>query len=291
MDIWHWIVDDAARVPGARALPRARRRLLDRPEEARGLQPRQRHRDAARGRRDRAAGHPGAGTDQVDVLPAVPVCRRLRRRSAVLPGLEQGRTEADPVLADRSRRCACSCRTSAHASRGSTSDMRSASTPARRRSPHRSASRRTRSTGWGCHRSRRRRTWMRSRSVTRSPTFSARSARRSSSPQLGPRLIRRRSAGRLRRIREDRWAAVRRPTTPACSPRIARSRCAHTASTPESGLTGKPVRELFPGLRIFVERIHRGDEILEADAAARSSPATSSRSPGRAARSSRRSRR
>ena len=35
--------------------------------------------------------------------------------------------------------------------------------------------------------------------------------------------------------------------------------------TPESGLTGKPVRELFPGLRIFVERIHRGGEILEAD--------------------------
>lgn len=32
-----------------------------------------------------------------------------------------------------------------------------------------------------------------------------------------------------------------------------------------SGLTGKPVRELFPGLRIFVERIHRGEQILEAD--------------------------
>ena len=33
-----------------------------------------------------------------------------------------------------------------------------------------------------------------------------------------------------------------------------------------SGLTGKPVRELFPGLRIFVERIRRGEDILEADA-------------------------
>jgi putative transport protein len=33
-----------------------------------------------------------------------------------------------------------------------------------------------------------------------------------------------------------------------------------------SGLTGKPVRELFPGLRIFVERIRRGDRIVEADA-------------------------
>jgi len=33
-----------------------------------------------------------------------------------------------------------------------------------------------------------------------------------------------------------------------------------------SGLTGKPVRELFPGLRIFVERIRRGDQIIEATA-------------------------
>jgi putative transport protein len=33
-----------------------------------------------------------------------------------------------------------------------------------------------------------------------------------------------------------------------------------------SGLTGKPVRELFPGMRIFVERIRRGDQILEATA-------------------------
>ncbi len=32
-------------------------------------------------------------------------------------------------------------------------------------------------------------------------------------------------------------------------------------------LTGKPVAELFPGLRIFVERVRRGDQIIEADAA------------------------
>lgn len=31
------------------------------------------------------------------------------------------------------------------------------------------------------------------------------------------------------------------------------------------GLTGRPVRELFPGLRIFVERIRRGDVVIEAD--------------------------
>jgi len=31
------------------------------------------------------------------------------------------------------------------------------------------------------------------------------------------------------------------------------------------GLTGKPVRELFPGLRIFVERIRRGERLIDAD--------------------------
>jgi putative transport protein len=33
-----------------------------------------------------------------------------------------------------------------------------------------------------------------------------------------------------------------------------------------TGLTGKPVSELFPGLRIFVERVRRGDRVIEADA-------------------------
>jgi putative transport protein len=32
-----------------------------------------------------------------------------------------------------------------------------------------------------------------------------------------------------------------------------------------SGLTGKPVRELFPGMRIFVERIRRGERFIDAD--------------------------
>jgi putative transport protein len=34
----------------------------------------------------------------------------------------------------------------------------------------------------------------------------------------------------------------------------------------DSGLTGRPVRDLFPGLRIFVERVRRGDLLLDADA-------------------------
>ena len=33
-----------------------------------------------------------------------------------------------------------------------------------------------------------------------------------------------------------------------------------------SGLTDKPVRDLFPGLRIFVERVRRGERVIEADA-------------------------
>ncbi|HET9261784.1 MAG TPA: aspartate-alanine antiporter [Vicinamibacterales bacterium] len=34
----------------------------------------------------------------------------------------------------------------------------------------------------------------------------------------------------------------------------------------ESGLTGRPVRELFPGLRVFVERVRRNDAVIDADA-------------------------
>ncbi|HWJ07248.1 MAG TPA: TrkA C-terminal domain-containing protein, partial [Steroidobacteraceae bacterium] len=33
-----------------------------------------------------------------------------------------------------------------------------------------------------------------------------------------------------------------------------------------ASLTGKPVRELFPGLRIFIERVRRGDQFIEVDA-------------------------
>jgi len=33
-----------------------------------------------------------------------------------------------------------------------------------------------------------------------------------------------------------------------------------------SSVTGRPVRELFPDLRIFVERVRRGDQLIEADA-------------------------
>ena len=33
-----------------------------------------------------------------------------------------------------------------------------------------------------------------------------------------------------------------------------------------SGLIGRPVRELFPGLRVFVERVRRGDELIDAEA-------------------------
>lgn len=34
----------------------------------------------------------------------------------------------------------------------------------------------------------------------------------------------------------------------------------------DSGLTGRPVRELFPGFRVFVERLRRGDSVIDADA-------------------------
>jgi len=34
----------------------------------------------------------------------------------------------------------------------------------------------------------------------------------------------------------------------------------------ESGLTGRPVRDLFPGERVFVERVRRGESLIDADA-------------------------
>lgn len=36
--------------------------------------------------------------------------------------------------------------------------------------------------------------------------------------------------------------------------------------TADAALTGRPVRELFPGLRVFVERVRRGDAVIDADA-------------------------
>src|SRR5262249_46453873 len=35
----------------------------------------------------------------------------------------------------------------------------------------------------------------------------------------------------------------------------------------DPSLTGKPVQQILPGLRVFVERVRRGDTIIEADAA------------------------
>jgi putative transport protein len=35
----------------------------------------------------------------------------------------------------------------------------------------------------------------------------------------------------------------------------------------DSGMTGRPVRDLLPGMRVFVERVRRGEAVLDADAA------------------------
>ena len=169
----------AALIPGARDLPRAGDRLLDRAEEARGLQPRQRDRDAAGGGRDRPARHRGARPDQVDVLPAVPVRGRLRRRTAVLPRPRQGRPEADRVLADRAGAVPAGAvrlredrrprrRLRGRPVRGLADDL---GVDRRRHRPDQ--------LGSACPPSRRRPTPTRFRSATPSRTSSARSARRS----------------------------------------------------------------------------------------------------------------
>ena len=83
--------------------------------------------------------------------------------------------------------------------------------------------------------------------------------------QLGPKLIGVDLAGGLRRLRAPAGRGTVGLDAGVFSA-YRRSSCAPTASTPESGLTGRPVRDLFPGLRIFVERVRRGDTVIDADA-------------------------
>ena len=92
---------DAALIPRAGDLPGAGGGLLDRAEETGGLQPRQRHRDAARGGRDRAARHRGArarSSRRSSCCSCSPSATAWGRSSSAA---WQGRAEADRVLADR----------------------------------------------------------------------------------------------------------------------------------------------------------------------------------------------
>ena len=75
----------------------------------------------------------------------------------------------------------------------------------------------------------------------------------------------RRSRSGLRRIREDRWAAARRPTIPACSRPIARSRCAHTASPRRAASRASPCASCFRASGSSSNASIEASEILEAD--------------------------
>ena len=116
---------------------------------------------------------------QADLLPDVPVRHRLRRRTAIRARHRAGRNSAGAVCR---RWSACSVSAppiSAPSWRAMTSARRPGSMPDRRRSRRRWAWRPTRSTASGCRPKKPRSYWMRCRSPTPSPTFSARSAPRS----------------------------------------------------------------------------------------------------------------
>src|SRR5882724_4142716 len=72
-------------------LPRPRPRLLDRRPQDRSLQPRIGHGNPARGRPHRADARHHLRQREGDLLPDVPLCRGLRRRSRVLSRLEERR--------------------------------------------------------------------------------------------------------------------------------------------------------------------------------------------------------
>ncbi len=142
--------------------------------------------------------------------------------------------------------------------------MPSASTPARRRSPHRSASRRTRSTGWGCHRSRRK-AYLDAIPVGYAVTYIFGTIGSAIVlAQLGPKLIGVDLAAACADY-EKQMGGGQTAHDPGVFSAYRQIEVRAYRIDAASGLTGKPVRELFPGLRIFVERIHRGDEIIEAD--------------------------
>ena len=130
-------------------------------------------------------GNPDRGPNQVRLFPALPVRGRLRCRSAILRRPEQGRPAPDHLHRDRLRAVPGIGRDGFKARRISTSAMPRAFMRDRKRSRHRSGSRRTRSIGWAMIRHRSRRYSIASRSDTRSPTSTARSARRSSSHSSG----------------------------------------------------------------------------------------------------------
>ena len=266
MGIWNWLVDTLRSYPELAIFLALAIGFWIGPKKLAGFSARQRHGHAARSRRHRAARHPGARTRQVDVLPDVPVRRRLRRRAAVLPRPQQGRPAADHFLGRRARAVPRSCRSSARSSRDSTWDTRWASTPARRRSRRRSASRPTRSTGWDSIR-RRRRQYLDAIPVGYAVTYIFGTIGSAIIlAQLGPKLIGVDLAAACARVREADGRR-RHGVDPGVFSAYRNIELRAYRVDAASGLTGKPVRDLFPGLRIFVERVRRGDQIIEADAA------------------------
>ena len=115
------------------------------------------------------------------------------------------------------------------------------------------------------HPSRRRRTWMRYRSVTQSPTFSARSGRRSFLPSSGRSSL----ASILRRpapSTRSRWAAGRKASIQACSRPTVRSPSAPTVSMRRAASRGSRSASCFQASGSSSNGSIEANSSLEADA-------------------------
>ena len=143
--------------------------------------------------------------------------------------------------------------------------MRRASTPDRRRFPPRSASRRIRSTGSGIP-PRRRRRYADAIPIGYAVTYIFGTIGSAIVlAQLGPKLIGVDLAAACAEYERQLGAGTVGLDAGVMSAYRAIELRAYRVDA-ASGLTGRPVRELFPGLRVFVERVRRGDELIDADA-------------------------
>ena len=202
-------------------------------------------------------------TDQVRLLPALPLCRRLRRRTAVLPRPRQRRAAPDRVFARGARALPRRSRA-----------LRDGGGPGRRvrgrpvcRLPddlcrHRRLDRPDR--------------------PARPPAGTGQGLRRRRADRLcGDVSLRhdrirdraradraeadwRRPAGRLRGVRATDGRRRRRRSIPARSPPIGRSSCAPIESTPAPRSSARRRASSFPGMRVYIERLRRGNALLDA---------------------------
>ena len=201
---------------------------------------------------------------EVDLLPHVPVRRRLRRRPAVRARHRQGRRAAGALRGRASRVFCLAGRLSSSPShrRLRRRARRRASTPARRRSRRRWASRPTRSTGSGC-RPRRPRRMLDAMPVAYAMTYIFGTVGSAIDPRPPrPGAARHRSRGGVQALRGEVSAATKEAGGAGTAWHRFELRAYRVR---EDGKCrrhdrSRKRRRLVPDQRVFIERIRRGGE-------------------------------